>query len=282
MRRLLVGLVALFILVPVGSALAAGDTPDDRVVLSGNVRVNSGVTVKGDVFVGEGDVLIRGRVRGDVIVADGDVTIRGRVGGDVVTFAGRATLGRRARISGDLVYFDKKPRVVRGARVAGETKKFDGGSLGDTLAKLAIGLWVIFSVSMLLLGLILLLLAPRAADAIGRTAKAKLGLSIGVGVGVFILLPILAGLLSVTVLATPLGIILLLLLIPLCAIAYVTTGLVIGRSILKDSRIPAFLLGILILCLLTLVPFLGALVALLAVIFGLGVLFTTLFRVRSA
>ncbi len=282
MRRLLVGLVALFTLVPVGSALAADNPPDDRVVLSGNVRVNSGVTVKGDVIVGQGDVLIRGRVRGDVIVADGDVTIRGRIGGDVVTFAGRATLGRRARLSGDLVYFDKKPKVARGARVAGETKKFDGGSLGDTLAKLAIGLWVIFSVSMLLLGLILLLLAPRAADAIGRTAKAKFGLSIGVGVGVFILLPILAGLLSVSVLATPLGIILLLLLIPLSAIAYVTTGLVIGRSILKDSGIPAFLLGILILCLLTLVPFLGALVALLAVIFGLGVLFTTLFRVRRA
>lgn len=81
---------------------------------------------------------------------------------------------------------------------------------------------------------------------------------------------------------TPLGLVLLLMLIPLFAIAYVSTGLAIGRSFLKDSRIPAFLLGMLVLCLLTLVPFLGQLVAVLAVIFGLGLLFVTLFRVRSA
>ncbi len=281
MRRLLVGLVALCTFVPAGPALAAGD-PDDRIVISGSVLVDRGETVRGDVVVGQGDVLIRGRVRGDVVVLDGDVTIRGRVGGDVVTVGGRARLGRAARISGDLLYVDKKPRTVKGATVSGETKKFDGGSLSDTLAKLAIGIWVAFSVSLLLLGLLLLLLAPRAADAIGKTAKTMLGVSIGVGVGVFILLPVLAALLSVTLVGTPLGIILLLLLGPLFAIAYVTTGLAIGRSILKDSRIPAFLLGMLILCLLTLVPFLGALVALLAVIFGLGLLFTTLFRVRSA
>lgn len=180
MRRLVVGLVALCTLVPVGPALAADDTPDDRIVISGSVLVDRGETVPGDVVVLDGDVLVRGRVRGDVVVADGDVTIRGRVGGDVVTLAGTATLGRAARLSGDLVYFDKKPVVARGARVSGETKKFDGGSISDTFAKIAIGIWIAFSVSMILLGLLLLLVAPRAGDAIGTTAKTKLGLSIGV------------------------------------------------------------------------------------------------------
>jgi hypothetical protein len=282
MRRLLVGLVALCTFVPVGTAFAADKTPDDRIVVSGSVVVDRGETVPGDVVVGQGDVLIRGNVHGDVIVADGDVTLRGKVGGDVVTLGGTATLGRAARIKGDLVYFDNKPVIAKGAKVSGDTKKFDGGSVSDTLAKVAIGIWIAISVSMIVLGLLLLLLAPRAADAVGRTAKTKLGMSIGVGIAAFILLPIIAGGLSLTIVGTPLGIVLLLLLIPLFAISYVATGLAIGRAFLKDSRIPAFLLGILVLCLLTAVPFLGELVALLAVIFGLGLLFTTLFRVRSA
>lgn len=281
MRRHLVALVALLTLVPAGSAFAADDTPDDRFVVSGSVLVDRGETVPGDVFVVDGDVLIRGTVEGDVIVVDGDVVIRGKVGGDVVTVAGQATLGRAARISGDLIYGEDEPIVSPGAQVAGETKKFDGSQIGDALKALAIGLWIAFSVSLLLFGIILLLLAPKAGEAIARTAKARWGMSIGIGLAAFILLPIIAGLITITVIGTPLGIILLFSLVPLFAMAYCASGLALGRLIAKNSLIPAFLIGIVILALLTLVPFLGALVGTLAMIFGLGLLFTTLIRARA-
>ena len=283
MRRLLVGLVALCTLLPAAPALAAddSDTPDDRIVLSGPVLVDRGEIVPGDVVVVDGDIVIRGTVRGDVIAGAGDVTIRGGVGGDVVTFGGRARLGRRARVSGDVMYFDKKPVVLRGARVKGETKKVDGAEIGG-FAVGAIVVWAAFTVSLLLLGLLLVLLAPRAADAIARTAKNRWAVAIGVGFLAVILLPLLAGLLAISVFGTPLGIILLLLLIPLFAIAYVSSAFAIGRLIIKGARIIALIVGLLILSLLTLVPFLGALVGLLAVIFGLGLLFTSLFRARSA
>ena len=75
MRRLLLGLVVLFALIPAGSALAAPG--DDRIVLVGDVLVDRDETA-GDVVVADGDVVIRGTVDGDVIVADGDVTIRAR------------------------------------------------------------------------------------------------------------------------------------------------------------------------------------------------------------
>ena len=61
-----------------------------------------------------------------------------------------------------------------------------------------------------------------------------------------------------------------------------TAALVIGRLILKQSRIPAFIVGLLILRLLALIPIAGGLIGLLATIFGLGVLLTALFRARSA
>lgn len=277
MRRLVVALVALFTLVSAGPALAAPG--DDRVVLVGDVLVDRD-EVAGDVVVADGDVVIRGTVEGDVILAAGDVTIRGRVDGDVVTFAGTATLGRRAQVGGDLHYGDNKPVVTPGARVDGETKRFSG-ELKGVGAGIAIGFWLAMSLSLLVLGLLLLVLAPRAGDAIARTARAKLGVSILIGVLAIILLPIIAVLACVSILGLPLGIVLLLALVPLYAISYVTAAFVIGNRIVKGSRIPAFLVGLLILRLLALIPIVGGLIGLLATIVGLGVLLKTLLRARS-
>ncbi len=276
MRRLLLALLVLCTLLPVASAQAAD--PEDRIVLSGSVLVDRDETVQ-DVAVVDGDVTIRGTVRGDILVADGDVTIRGNVRGDVVTLAGTAMLGRRARIGGDLVYFDKKPEVTKGARIEGDTKKYDGGEIAGVGGGLAIGFWLAVTLSMLVLGLLLLLLSPRAADAAARAPK---GVAIGVGIVGFILLPIIALLACFSILGLPLGIILLLLLVPLYAIGYVTAAFAIGRLIIKGSRIPAFIVGLLILRLLALIPIAGGLIGLLATIFGLGVLLTALFRARSA
>jgi cytoskeletal protein CcmA (bactofilin family) len=277
MRRLLLGLVVLFTLVPAGSAVAASG--DDRIVLVGDVLVDRDETA-GDVVVADGDVVIRGTVDGDVIVADGDVTIRGTVDGDVVTFAGTATLGRRAQVRGDLHYLDNKPVVTPGARVEGKTKRFSG-ELKGVGAGVAIGFWIAVSLSLLVLGLLLLLLAPRAGDAIARTARAKLGVSILIGVLAIILLPIIAVLACVSIIGLPLGIVLLLALVPLFAISYVTTAFVIGNRIVKGSRIPAFLVGLLILRVLALIPIAGGLIGLLATIIGLGVLLKTLLRARA-
>jgi hypothetical protein len=280
MRRLVVALFLLCTLAPVAPALAADTSYDDRIVVAGPVLVDRGDEV-GDVIVGDGDVVIRGEVQGDVIVASGDVTIRGNVTGDVVTGDGRATLGRRARIGGDLVYFDKKPVVSPGAKVSGKTKKADV-QFGDTFGIVAIGFWAAVGLSMLVLGLLLLLLAPRAAEAIGRTVKRRWAASIGVGIAACILVPVIAALACISILGIPLGVVLIFLIVPLFAIGYVTSAFAVGRLVLKTAAIPAFVLGLVILRALALIPIAGGLIGLLAVVFGVGVLFMTLFRARSA
>ena len=280
MRRLLVGLVLLCTIAPAGPALAA-DEPTERVVISGPVDIERGEISK-DVVVISGDVMIRGTVRGDVVAIDGDVTVRGHVSGDVVTIAGTTILGRRARVGGDLTYVDNKPQVTRGARVAGETKKYDTDKLTGPLGIAAIGFWLAVGISALVLGLLLLLLAPRAADAVARTVKRRWAVSIGVGLLAFILLPVLGVLACVSILGLPFGIGLLMALFPLLAIGYVTAAFAIGRLIIKGARIPAFIVGLLILRALALIPFAGGVLGLLATIFGLGVLLMTLLRSRSA
>ncbi len=278
LRSLLAALLVLCCLVPAaGASVDANADGDDRIVFVGSVVVDR-EEIAGDVFVLDGDVTIRGTVTGDIVVVDGDVAIRGTVEGDVVTVAGQATLGRRGNVQGDIVYADEKPVQTPGSQVGGDIQKFDvadAGILG------AIGAFIAVTISMFLLGLILLLLAPRAADAVARTAQGKALASFGVGLLAFFLIPIIAFAALFTVVGLPLGFILLLLVVPLYAISYVTAAFALGRRIVKGARILAFLAGLVILQLLTLIPIAGALIGFLAVVFGLGLLLMTLFRARS-
>jgi hypothetical protein len=277
-RPVLFAMLLLCWLLPAANAAAADDGDgDDRIVLVGSVLVDRDETVH-DLIVVDGDVTIRGEVTGDVVVVDGDVTIRGSVAGDVVAVAGQATLGQRGRVAGDLVYGDDKPVLAPGSRVAGDVEKF---KIGDASALAAIGLWIGFTISLLLLGIVLLLLAPRAGDAVARAGTDKPLIAALVGLGALILLPVIAVVACITIIGLPLGIVLLLLILPLYAFGYLSAALVVGRLILKRARIRAFVVGLVILQLLTLIPFVGGLIGLLATIFGLGALMVALFSARS-
>ena len=258
-------------------AASASAKDDDHIVVVGSVLIDRDETA-GDIVVIDGDVTVRGTVTGDVVVVDGNVTIRGTVSGNVVAVSGQATLGRRGRIAGDLIYGDEKPIQAPGSQVSGDVEKVD---VGNASIIGAIGVWVACLVSMFLLGLLLLLLAPRAAEAVARTARTKALVCAGVGLLAFFVLPIIAVAALFTLVGIPLGIVLLTLIVALYAIAYVTAALVLGRLILKKSRILAFLAGLVLLGLLTLVPIAGGIIAFLAIVFGLGALLVSLFAARA-
>jgi hypothetical protein len=275
MKRIAVIAVLLFCCVLPASALGASN--NDRIVVVGDVLVDRGQTA-GDVLVADGDVTVRGTVDGDIVVADGDVTIRGKVTGDVVTLAGTAVLGRRAQVDGDVVYADKEPQVASGSKVGGEVKKVDAGDVG---LGVHIAFWGAVTVSTFVLGLLLLLLFPKAADAFARSLKTKTGMSALAGVLAFILLPLIGIGLVLTILGIPLGIGILLALLPLYGLAYTVAAFAIGRLILKKSpRLVAFLAGLVILRGLGIVPFLGPVVGTIAMILGLGAIVVTALRSR--
>jgi cytoskeletal protein CcmA (bactofilin family) len=274
-------LVAAF--VAVAAAPAQAKDPDDQIVITGTVDVPAGKTV-GDVVVVDGPVTVAGTVHGDVVSITGRVTISGTVRGDVTAFDKRVVLTPTARISGDLLYGDKRPVVPAGAVVSGDVKKEDF-TKAATPARFAayIGLWIAFTVSSLLLGLLFLWLAPRAADAALRTARTSVGPAIAWGLGLFFGLPVAAVVLLVTLVGIPLGLGVLLALLPLGALCYVVSAYVLGRVLVKPptGRLPAFLAGWGILRGAALIPFLGALAWFAATVFGLGVLVVALWRARG-
>lgn len=265
------------------ASLSVGTDDDAIVSINGDVEVESRDTVKG-VFIVNGDARIAGRVDGDVVLVAGDALIRGHVDGSVVTIAGRARLLSTARVGGDLIYGDKRPQVAPGSIVTGDVEKIgwrDSLSLLPLVA--AFAFWLAVSVSTAILGVLLLLLAPRAADAAIAQARSRFWTAAGIGAGIFVALPAIAILAAITLIGLPLAIGIALALLPLAAVAYVTAALALGRLMVKPpaSRILAFLAGLAILRAAALIPAVGGLVWLGAVIVGLGLLGAAITAARA-
>jgi hypothetical protein len=251
-------------------------------VLSGQLIVPQDETVD-TALIFHGPASIEGTVTGSVIVFDGRTDVSGHVEGDVVVFNGAVMVRSGAQIGGDLVTTDT-PTVEPGATITGQRQRvatrFDAGDIGFASRFVW---WVGYSISTLVLGLLLLLIAPALDGAIDRTSRERTGASIGLGVAVFLLLPLVAVLFLVVVVAIPLGLFLLLALALLYTIGYVAGAHAIGRRLVKPptSRFLAFLLGWGIVRLLGLVPFLGGLVWTVVSIVGLGVLWVASRRARA-
>src|SRR5919106_486315 len=250
-----------------------GPDTDDQVVLTGRLVVPEGETVQTAVIF-SGDAVIEGTVAQGLVVFNGRTEITGTVEEDVVVFNGDIVLRSGSRVGGDVISLED-PRIEEGATVEGSVDDLQTRwNLYDITFGGRLAWWLASTVSTLVLGLILLLLASRLDVASVRALRQRLGPTIGFGFLAFFLLPILAGLLIATIVGIPLGLSLLFALGFLYLIAYVVGALALGRLVVKEptSRYVAFLVGWGVLRGIALVPFLGGIIWLVVTVLGLGML----------
>lgn len=277
-------LAALVLAAPAAGAAGVGaDGGDPVVVIVGDVSVPPGETVDG-VVLASGDARIAGDVDGSVVVFSGDLLLSGRVDGDVFVADGTARLLPSAEVTGDVEYGDERPEIALDARVHGDVAEQDFPDLGGAVPWIAgFAFWLAITLSTWVLGALLLLVAPRAADALDARSRERVGPLIAIGIAVFLVVPILAFLAAITLLGLPLAVAIGLAMLPLWAVAYVVSAYVLGRRVLGPPRhrMLAFLAGLGILRLIAFVPVLGWLVGLAAVIFGLGLIGTAIGAARE-
>lgn len=269
-----VPLAALFLLSLAAPAWAAdGGKNEPQIVLTGQAVVSAGQTV-GDVVIFNGPATIDGTVRGSVTSFNGDVSISGTVTGDVTSFNGDVTVASGARIGGDLVT-QTAPSVASGATMEGDRRRVNTDVIFGRFTWISrFAVWVAVSVSILVLGVLLLLFAPRAAEAVAAAAVQRIGSSIGWGLGLFFGIPIVAVIALVTIVGIPFGLGMFLALAPLYALGYTASCFALGRTLIKPprTRYLAFLAGWAIVRVASLIPFISGLVWFLAVVYGLGIL----------
>lgn len=253
----------------------------DQIVLSGDVNVPQGEQV-GEVVVIHGTVTVSGVVRGDVVVLDGPVRVFGQVAGAVVAVDGRVVLGPTAQVGGDVLSGEEV--IARpGAQVGGATREGVRFSLSGPLRALGRFLgWLAVSVSTLLLGLFLVFVAPRAADAIADAVRTAPLPSAGWGLAVCVMTPVWSVALLVSILGLPLGVALVLALLLLAMVGYTWSVWAIGRLLLgpERNRALALLAGWAIARAVGAVPFVDAATWLLGAVLGLGAMTVATWRAR--
>jgi hypothetical protein len=269
----------------IGDVLAAGGTVTVSGDVGGDLRVASGqATVSGQVGedlalgAGRGTLTRGGQVGEDLLFSAGEMTLDGAVAGDVLGATG--TYRNRGSVAGQ-----------EDVRVEPPADRAPPSLTARILD--ALGLYV----SILALGALLLWLVPRpvagAADEVVRRPLPSLGIGLALLIGIpiaalmliaiAILLAILLGLLglgalSVLLVSTALTTALVLAFVLFVGASYgaqIVVGLVLGRLVLgRDDayvrRLAALALGLLVIVVVSFVPFLNVLAGVLVVLFGLG------------
>jgi cytoskeletal protein CcmA (bactofilin family) len=237
----------------------------------------------GEIVVFTGRVLVAGVVQGDVVVVDGPITISGQVSGSVISFDGSVRLASSAQVAGDVIAREEVD-AAEGSQVGGQVRAHAPFTLkapAEAIGRFAS--WLAVSVSTLLLGLLLLWLVPRAADRVLRAARETPWISAAWGLAMSLLLPAVGALFVLSLVALPLGLVLLLALALLLFVAYTWSLWVLGRAIVRErGRLLAFVAGWAIARAVGLIPVVSGITFSAAAAFGLGAMTVAIWRARGA
>jgi cytoskeletal protein CcmA (bactofilin family) len=290
-----------------GNVRIEGTVEGDVVASGGNVDVRG--SVGGDLLVGTGNADISGEVTGDARIGAGRVLITGSVGEDLAVGAGQITLSPSGTVGEDFLFATGQTSIegtVEG-NVVGTTGEYARtGTVGGTedvnvveRDKATAPDRVLYAVqrfvAILLIGLLLLWLVPRAVDGAAETLRRRPWASLGVGVlgaigfvllvvlifVVMILLSIAFGLLQletlvgVTVFGSLTGVTVVTFLFWLLVFfgAQAVVGMFLGRLAVgteASRRWIALFLGVLIVVVLFSIPVAGIVLGILIALFGLG------------
>ncbi len=285
MRRIVVlAFVALSALALAAPAAQAAGPAANRlgweVVIEGRVFVAQEQTVS-TVVVFHGRTVIEGHATGSVVVFDGATRISGTVDGSVVVFRGKVEVTEGAHIGGDLVT-NGDPTIAQGARIDGATKQVSSFQFSSYSLLVRFLVWIAYTVSILILGALMLWLVPGALDRTAETARTAVGASIGWGAAMLFGLPIAVILVAITVVGLPLALSLALGLWFLSTVAYTLGVFSIGRLIVKPpkGRTKAFFAGFGVMRLAALIPVIGGTIWTLTALFGAGAATVAVWRSR--
>lgn len=201
------------------------------------------------------------------------------MGGDVDAAVGTLRITSRADIQGDVNYWSgREAAVSEGARIGGKIVR-NVPPERPRLLPAAISAWLVLVsvnfISTLILGLLSARFLPRFHQSVVTTLRERPWASLGIGFVAAVVLPVVCGLLFMTVVAVPLA---LLLLAAFFIVLYWARIYAIGRigeAILGRLRpnsgpAAAFVLGLFVYYLLAIIPFIGWLVIPLVMLLGFG------------
>jgi len=267
-----------------GQVTISGSIGRNLTVGGGNIELAEKAVVRGSVIAGGGNISLASPIGGNAKVGGGNLTVSNKIAGDLEASISSLRLTSKSQIGGNLTYFsDQKASIDKEAKVAGSiTQKKPAEVARPSPAKIlgiftgiSLFLKIISFVSTLILGLLLLKFFPKYSRDVVYTLRKRPWVSLGIGFAALILIPIIFVILLVTVVGIPLAFILLALYLISLYVARIFvifwSGVILfERTGRRVHEVWAFILGLVIYSLLTLIPIIGGIITLFVVLFGLG------------
>lgn len=288
MNRILIGFIASLVAIVITTTPAFADD-GDKVRLGNNIEVLPEEVVDGDVVAIGGNVTVAGRVFGDAVAVGGNVDVSGEVVGQVVSIGGNVHLAPTAKVQRGVFVSGGTLQREEGAEVRGDIVEVGPGAIGTQVWPwyTSWGVWrgdgfgiLVSIVSSLVMGIALVAIAllaavifPAQLEIVRRTVESAPLPVLGVGVlTALVSLP-----LSVILIFTCIG-------LPIFWLAMIAATLfgTIGLGLLVGDRLAlavgqrsltqpwASAVGVLVLWVASLLPFLGGILMLFVFFFGLG------------
>ncbi|MGA7171176.1 MAG: polymer-forming cytoskeletal protein, partial [Candidatus Sulfotelmatobacter sp.] len=253
-----------------------------------SLRVNDRGHVGDGIVAAVGDVNLEGQVkRGVNMVLSGSADVSGSIGRELTTVGGGLTLTNTARVGGNLsarVRQLKEVHIADGASIAGKRDiQLQEERKSQFMRPRFYFHQAIWLAAAMLVGWLGLVLFPGFFRA--TTQAVGLGwLSLGLGVGVLAGVPVAMVVIAITLIGIPISLMLFAVYLAAIYLAKVWVGAFLGRILLKPSGtakgdwLLGLLVGLLILTVVGLIPYLGGLVRLGVVFLGLGAFAGQLYR----
>ena len=258
------------------------------------VVIQEGAIINGTVFTGAAELVVRGKVNGDLYVGAGEVVIENTVNGNINARTGRLMILGDGKINGDLTYTsDKELSMEELTKVSGnvnfeekEIKK--AGRFFKYLDSWKIPLFFkfFFLAAFIVSGLLFLFLPPtRVLE--NQRSNNKFWFTSLYGLIPLFMYPAVIVISALLVLTLPITVVLLLAIIPIMFITKVLGVTILGQylsglfKMKKSNRFLFFLIGVVCYAILSFIPFIGFLAAILFYSLGFGLIISHMFNLKT-
>jgi cytoskeletal protein CcmA (bactofilin family) len=297
--------VLLTVVLFLGLALPVwADDGQGQAVLPGESTViGPGETVQGDLAVLGGNLELQagGRVNGDVVIIAGSGVIDGEVDGHLVVLGGMAELRSNAVIRQNLFTFGANVSKAEGATVQGETVEGFRGAFKLPEIQIRQGQpwqwdqqpffnamrdflrFVLNLVALVVLGVLLVLFLPKQTAVVAQAVTEAGWTSLAVGLLTFLVLLVLVPLLVIICIGIPVAVLLVMVAVAAGLFGWIAIGILVGHRLLaalhtsQTQPVVEIIVGVVVLTLLAQIPCLGWLLGVIASAVGLGAVVLTRF-----
>jgi len=268
-----------------GTLTAAGRIETDLFFLGNKLGIQNAASVGSDLYFVAREALLEGPIEGFMKGGGKTVSIGDVVGKDTVLYIQYLTLTEGALIGGDLTYTSSEEAILSpSARVDGKVTyhhaqyRKRAREIVPFLMLAGVAAKVFRFITLLLVGLVFILAAPKTALLLSEGIRRKPGASAGWGAVLLFGVPLAISVASITLVGIGIGAFTAsVYLIALC-LGQATVGLCVGRLILgippdsgrKGVLFGGFALGLFIIALLRFIPVFGWFVWAACSLFGLG------------